>query len=1039
MPIDDECSSHNSPAADEGEQLDSIKRSNKTVESPSDVLGKRKRTDEGDGAAAASKIIPWQLHDWKYDPATASTYVSAKVDISTPKKKRRVLLKEVLLELEEDGKGYTDSESESASEDKNDSESEVASEDKNGSESESVNNHYVKNLLKDKNDTESEGGLDSIEGSNKTVESPSSDVLGKRKRTDEGDGAAASKIIPRQLHLLILEALELRQDMMQNKLQCEVKNDSESELDSYRAAALDKCEDRIRSLVKSFKKLKQLPHDWEYDPDTASTFVSAEADISTLPKMPPPKEKRMYFHYEINREVKKAVKGKNYTQLMKDLEYKIDGESESDNNHDVKNLLKDKNDTELKKDLEYKNDSESERVWNNCLDSINGSNNTVESPSAVLGKRKRTDEGDGAAASKIIPRQLHLLILEALELRQDMMQNKLQCEVKNDSESEEGFDMAYYSESELVSEDKNDSESDSDDDLDFQLKQCEDRIRSLAKRFKKLKQLPHDWEYDPGHCSNLCCAEDDISALPKMPPPKEKRWGCWSWVMDPNQKFPKTTDVPLDEEEKKIWMDFKEFDKDKLGLDEVVDFDTVHEHDIPLVLDNPIVSLTSKFAVTAFNEAIEMNYIHDIDIVKCKYLKMNESSYYFYITIEAFEERKRGVYDTKVRLKWDDGSKSLMHFVLTDRKPHVLKETTKLRTHPDSWQDGPGITHSGMRRRQNRRSICRGYDYRTPWGLLPNYSKSTIIFGSMSMDEQQEILDCVPFKVEKLPVKYLRVPLSSKRLSVNNCKCLIDKIKNRVFNWKNNCLSYAGRLQLIASVLESIHMYWAFVFLLPKTVIKDINKVLKSFLWNQGELSKGKAKVAWLNICRPKTMGGLGLKELEVWNECMIMKHLWNIASDKNTLWVKWVNTLKLKGRSIWAINEDASDSWGWKNILKMREEARKFMVMKIGNSEKAYVIFDKWSDAGILQNFITSRDIYNARRNENIVVKDIVVDGICQWPIEWTVKYPTLAMHQSIHLESDKEETRMGSEKIFSVSQAYYDLNNSDEDVKWNKLVWFS
>ncbi|GJW58750.1 RNA-directed DNA polymerase, eukaryota, reverse transcriptase zinc-binding domain protein [Tanacetum coccineum] len=277
-------------------------------------------------------------------------------------------------------------------------------------------------------------------------------------------------------------------------------------------------------------------------------------------------------------------------------------------------------------------------------------------------------------------------------------------------------------------------------------------------------------------------------------------------------------------------------------------------------------------------------------------------------------------------------------------------------------------------------------------GLFLNYSKSTIIFGSMSMDEQQEILDCVPFKVEKLPVKYLGVPLSSKRLSVNNCKCLIDKIKNKVFKWKNKCLSYAGRLQLIASVLESIH----------------------------GELSKGKAKVAWLNICRPKSMGGLGLKEMEVWNKCMIMKHLWNIASAKNTLWVKWVSTVKLKGRSIWAINEDASDSWGWKNILKIREEARKFM------------------------NFITSRDIYNARRNENIVVKDILVDGICQWPIEWIVKYPILAMHQSIHLESDKEDylvwkTRMGSEKIFSVSQAYYDLNNSDEDVKWNKLVWFS
>ncbi|GJX24112.1 RNA-directed DNA polymerase, eukaryota, reverse transcriptase zinc-binding domain protein [Tanacetum coccineum] len=202
--------------------------------------------------------------------------------------------------------------------------------------------------------------------------------------------------------------------------------------------------------------------------------------------------------------------------------------------------------------------------------------------------------------------------------------------------------------------------------------------------------------------------------------------------------------------------------------------------------------------------------------------------------------------------------------------------------------------------------------------LLPNYNKSTIIFGSMKLEDQQEILECVPFKVDKLPVKYLGVPLTSKRLSVNNCKSLLDKIKSKVLNWKNKCLSYAGRLQLIASVLESIHVYRDSVFILPKTVIKDINKLLKNFLWSQGELSKGKAKV----------------------------------------------NTVKLKCRSIWAIDEESNDCWGWKNILKMRNEAREFIVMKIGNGGKASIIYDNWCGAGILQSFITNRDLYNARRN---------------------------------------------------------------------------
>ncbi|GKF15643.1 hypothetical protein Tco_0057105, partial [Tanacetum coccineum] len=116
------------------------------------------------------------------------------------------------------------------------------------------------------------------------------------------------------------------------------------------------------------------------------------------------------------------------------------------------------------------------------LDSIKGSNMTVESPSDVLGKRKRTDEGDGAATSKIIPPELHLLIQDALKFRAEVMLYKL--------EAKKALTGNNYSESELVSEDKNDSESDSDDDLDFQLKQCEDRIRSLVKMFKKRKQLP---------------------------------------------------------------------------------------------------------------------------------------------------------------------------------------------------------------------------------------------------------------------------------------------------------------------------------------------------------------------------------------------------------------------------------------------------------------------------------------------------------------------------------------------------------------------
>ncbi|GJS67148.1 hypothetical protein Tco_0681712 [Tanacetum coccineum] len=57
---------------------------------------------------------------------------------------------------------------------------------------------------------------------------------------------------------------------------------------------------------------------------------------------------------------------------------------------------------------------------------------------------------------------------------------------------------------------------------------------------------------------------------------------------------------------------------------------------------------------------------------------------------------------------------------------------------------------------------------------------------------------------------------------VKDCKELIKKVESRVRDWKNKSLSAAGRLQLAQSVLGSMHIYWASVFILPTRVLHDI-------------------------------------------------------------------------------------------------------------------------------------------------------------------------------------------------------------------------
>ena len=135
-------------------------------------------------------------------------------------------------------------------------------------------------------------------------------------------------------------------------------------------------------------------------------------------------------------------------------------------------------------------------------------------------------------------------------------------------------------------------------------------------------------------------------------------------------------------------------------------------------------------------------------------------------------------------------------------------------------------------------------------------AKSVAFFGSVPDPVKEDILLVMPFRIGVLPLKYLGIPLSGKRIINEDCRCLIQKVKNRLNDWRNKTLSFAGRLQLISSVLTSLHVYWASMFLLPNHVCDSIDKLSKKFLWSGGGEGSGIASVSWKDICKPKNQGG---------------------------------------------------------------------------------------------------------------------------------------------------------------------------------------
>lgn len=159
------------------------------------------------------------------------------------------------------------------------------------------------------------------------------------------------------------------------------------------------------------------------------------------------------------------------------------------------------------------------------------------------------------------------------------------------------------------------------------------------------------------------------------------------------------------------------------------------------------------------------------------------------------------------------------------------------------------------------------------------------------------MLACLTMKEGKLPVRYLGVPLISKTLSVADCTMLMKKISGMIYSWLSKNLSFAGRLQLLSSVLYGMHVYWSSIFIFLKKIIRSAEQKFNQFLWNGNEVCPAKAKVSWELICVPKKEGGLGLKRIEDWNKAAILKHIWNLFTKLGSLWVAWVKMNLLKGR----------------------------------------------------------------------------------------------------------------------------------------------
>lgn len=324
-------------------------------------------------------------------------------------------------------------------------------------------------------------------------------------------------------------------------------------------------------------------------------------------------------------------------------------------------------------------------------------------------------------------------------------------------------------------------------------------------------------------------------------------------------------------------------------------------------------------------------------------------------------------------------------------------------------------------------------------GLQINLQNSEIFFVGTEHEVRGGIMEQLGFKEGHLPVRYLGVPLIASKLSKNDCQPILDKFMKKINNWSAKCLSYAGRVQLAKSVLLQLQVFWCNIFILPKAVIHELEKLASRYIWNGSTDHKPLALVSWKSVTLPKNEGGLGIRQLDAWNKAAVGKMLWKVINRQDCLWTKWVNSAYLKGRNIWQIAISPDYPWSWRKLLKLRTEFQRHTKVLIGDGRQTSLFYDDWLDCGPLIHIIGEEEVANW--GLSLTVNDWWNDNN-GWkiPRSFVRRFRELAtLVQAVRIRNvpDIVVWSHSPTGAFTVDRCYHDLRLRGPKVSWDGFIW--
>ncbi|CAJ2652437.1 unnamed protein product [Trifolium pratense] len=221
----------------------------------------------------------------------------------------------------------------------------------------------------------------------------------------------------------------------------------------------------------------------------------------------------------------------------------------------------------------------------------------------------------------------------------------------------------------------------------------------------------------------------------------------------------------------------------------------------------------------------------------------------------------------------------------------------------------------------------------------------------------------------------------------------------------------------------------------PASLLKDIEKCVRNFIWS-GDIDKRKlVTTSWKKICRPLSQGGLNLRSLSKLNKATNLKLCWNLFNSQ-TSWAILLRDRVFRKRK--TIQHHIFSSI-WSGIKDEFAVIMENTIWLLGNGEEINFWNDNWCGAPLADQFNIP---FQTSQLLSSTVSDYILNGQWNIPPQLSQAFDNLTsiLHQVIipmDQSQDKLLWKHTDSGDLEIKEAYQFKMQQYQDLHWAKIIW--